>query len=86
MNSVRSLHATGLNRAGTAADFEAAAETADTFASIASMLEKVRDFAERALKAEVDGGRHQDEANGVLDAIGDARGAALQAESKVSGW
>jgi hypothetical protein len=82
MNSIR--HRPSLKTSRASADFEAAAETADTFASIASMLEKVRDFAERALKAEVDGGRHQDEANGVLDAIGDARGAALQAESKVS--
>lgn len=51
-------------------------ETADACASIASMLEKVRDFAELALKEELNGGHFQDEAGAIVDRISDAIGEA----------
>jgi hypothetical protein len=80
MNSIRP----GINHTRAAADAEAAAEAADVLSSIAGMLDKVKDFAERALKAELDGGPYQDEAGAVVDAISDAIGRAQQAESDLS--
>jgi hypothetical protein len=83
MNSINAYPGT-LNRGRSAADREAASSAAGFVDSIAAMLQGVQDFAERALKDELDGGQHMDEVAEVLDAISDAIGKARKAESKIS--
>jgi len=81
---MNSIHTPGLNRARAAAQSEAAATVADAMDTIATMLQGVQDFADRALKDELDGGEHGDEAGEVVDAISDAIGKARNVEGKLS--
>jgi hypothetical protein len=82
MNSIASPGTLNCGRAS--ADHEEVGGTADVLDSIRTMLEGVRDFAERALKEQRAGGVYRDEAAEVCDPIGDAIGKARDAESKIS--
>jgi hypothetical protein len=79
MNSIRP----GLNKPRAAADAEATLGAADGFDTISTMLERVQEFAASALKDELAGGHHQDEAAEVIDAISDAIGLAKKGEGKI---
>jgi hypothetical protein len=81
---MNSIHRPGLNRARAAAQSEAAASVADVMDTIATMLQGAHYFAEQALKEELEGGEHGDEAGEVVDAISDAIGKPRNVEGNLS--